>query len=49
MSASENQSTEKPAADFTKTWRYKVGLFMIIAGNLGILISICVCNCILHL
>ena len=39
MSASENQSTEKPAADFTRTWRYKVGLTMIIVGNAGILVT----------
>ena len=42
MSASENQSTEKPADDFTRTWRYKVGLTMIITGNLGILVAIVV-------
>ena len=23
-------------ADFTKTWRYKVGFLMIVVGNLGI-------------
>ena len=40
MSASENQSTEKPAADFTRTWRYKVGLTMIIVGNAGILFAL---------
>ena len=40
MSALENQSTEEPAKDFTGTWRYKVGLFMIIAGNLGILVAL---------
>ncbi len=28
------------SADFTRTWRYKVGLFMIIVGNLGILIAL---------
>ncbi len=31
---------EKPLAtldsDFTKTWRYKLGLFMIVVGNLGV-------------
>lgn len=26
--------------DFTKTWRYKVGLFMIVVGNLGILFAL---------
>ena len=40
MSASENQSTDMPAKDFTGTWRYKVGLFMIIAGNLVILVAL---------
>ena len=44
MSASENQSTEKLAEGFTRTWRYKVGLFMIIAGNgiilIGLLLSL---------
>jgi hypothetical protein len=39
MSASENQSTEKLAKDFTRTWRYKVGLFMIIAGHLVLLLA----------
>ena len=36
MNAQDNTSTT-PDADFTKTWRYKVGLAMIIVGNLGIL------------
>ena len=36
MSAAENPSTPNPDQDFTQTWRYKFGLFMIIAGNLGI-------------
>ena len=44
MSASEIQSTEKLAEGFTRTWRYKVGLVMIIAGNgiilLGLLLSL---------
>ena len=26
--------------DFTKTWRYKVGLFMIVVGNLGIVAAV---------
>ena len=42
MNASENQPTEKPAKDFTRTWRYKVGLIMIIAGNAGILFALAV-------
>jgi hypothetical protein len=36
MTTSGTQLTAAPDADFTKTWRYKVGLFMFIAGNLGI-------------
>ena len=40
MSASENKPTDKPAEDFTNTWRYKVGLFMIIVGNLGIVTAL---------
>ena len=40
MSASDNQSEATPAADFTRTWRYKVGLTMIIVGNLGILFAL---------
>ena len=39
MSDSEPKPTEKPAEDFTRTWRYKVGLTMIIGGNLGILLG----------
>ena len=42
MSASENQSMEEPTGDFTRTWRYKVGLIMIIAGNAGILFALAV-------
>lgn len=30
------EAIAEPSQDFTKTWRYKVGLFMIIVGNLGI-------------
>ena len=40
MSATENQPTDKSTEDFTKTWRYKVGLFMIVVGNLGILVAL---------
>ncbi len=39
MSA-ENKSTETPTEDFTRTWRYKVGLAMIIVGNGGILVAL---------
>ena len=31
--STETQSSEKAPEDFTRTWRYKVGLFMIIVGN----------------
>ena len=40
MNPRESPPTDKPADDFTKTWRYKVGLFMIIVGNLGIVIAL---------
>ncbi|MGV7227269.1 MAG: hypothetical protein ACQ9IQ_01295 [Nitrospirales bacterium] len=33
MSESDNQSTETPGVDFTRTWRYKVGLGLIIVGH----------------
>lgn len=36
MNTSKNASIEKPAEDFTGTWRYKIGLFLFIIGNLGI-------------
>ena len=39
MSALENHSMETSTTGFTKTWRYKVGLTMIIVGNLGILFA----------
>lgn len=40
MTSSGNQSTATPDTAFTKTWRYKVGLTMIIVGNLGILFAL---------
>ena len=40
MSAQEYPSKEEPAADFTRTWRYKIGLFLIIVGNVGILVGV---------
>ena len=40
MTSSDNQSTATPDTAFTKTWRYKVGLTMIIVGNLGILFAL---------
>ena len=42
MSASENQAAETVSADFTRTWRYKIGLSMIIVGHLGILFAVVV-------
>ena len=33
-------STEAPADDFTRTWRYKLGLTLIIVGHLGILVGV---------
>ena len=40
MSAAENPSTQNPGQDFTQTWRYKVGLFLIVVGNVGILVGV---------
>jgi hypothetical protein len=40
MTSSDNQSTATPDTAFTKTWRYKTGLTMIIVGNLGILFAL---------
>ena len=40
MTESENPSEATPGTDFTKTWRYKIGLTMIIVGNLGILFAL---------
>ena len=40
MTTPADQSSANPAADFTKTWRYKLGLFMIIVGNLGIVLGV---------
>ena len=37
MVSENTQSTDTPSTDYTKTWRYKVGFFMIIVGNLGVL------------
>ena len=36
MSASNHASLEKPAADFTRTGRYKAGLGLIIIGHLAL-------------
>ena len=36
MSSVPDQTATPQVIDFTKTWRYKVGLFMFIVGNLGI-------------
>jgi len=37
MNTPAEQSPTTPAADFTRTWRYKVGLFLIIVGHLILL------------
>jgi hypothetical protein len=42
MNESGTQSAVAAAADFTRTWRYKLGLFLIIIGNLGIVFSVLV-------
>ena len=39
MTSPNDQSAAMPAADFTKTWRYKLGFTMIVVGNLGILLG----------
>jgi len=39
MNTQDNASATTDS-DFTKTWRYKVGLTMIIVGNLGILFAL---------
>ena len=39
MSSSEDPSTPKPATEFTRTWRYKLGLAMIVLGNAAILVG----------
>ncbi len=40
MSASEYPSNGKPSANFTRTRRYRVGLVLIIVGNLGIVVAV---------
>ena len=40
MTSSADPSRATAAADFTQTWRYKVGLGLIIFGNLGILLGV---------
>ena len=40
MTSSANQSETTTETDFTKTWRYKLGLFLIIVGHLGILVGV---------
>ena len=37
MNAANDQASITQTSDFTRTWRYKVGFFMIVVGNLGIL------------
>lgn len=36
------ENRDQAQQDFTKTWRYKLGLFLIIIGNLGIVFSVLV-------
>ncbi len=40
MSVQENQSTKKLVKDFTRTWRYKIGLSLIVFGNLALVIGL---------
>ena len=40
MTSSQNPTQAAPTADFTKTWRYKLGFKMIVVGNLGILLGL---------
>jgi hypothetical protein len=40
MNASEHSFPGRPAEDFTRTWRYKLGLGLIIIGNVGLVIGL---------
>ena len=40
MTSSADPSGATPGADFTRTWRYKAGITLIIGGHLGILLGI---------
>ena len=40
LSTAETQSTEKLAEGFTRTWRYKVGMFLIVGGHVILLIGL---------
>jgi len=40
MTSPENQPKATSDSDFTKTWRYKAGLAMIVIGNLTILLAL---------
>lgn len=40
MNTTENHSREKLAEGFTRTWRYKVGLFLIVGGHIILLIGV---------
>lgn len=40
MTTPENGPPDKPAEDFTKSWRYKVGLALIILGNGGLIVGL---------
>jgi hypothetical protein len=40
MTTSDSQSEAIPGDDFIRSWRYNIGLTLIIVGNLGILIGV---------
>ncbi len=40
MSTPETRPENQPAEDFSRTWRYKIGLGLIIIGNVGIVIGL---------
>ena len=40
MTTPENGPSEKPAEDFTKSWRYKVGLGLFILGQVALVVGL---------
>ena len=40
MAVQDNPTAAATAGDFTKTWRYKIGLTLIVVGHLGILVGV---------
>ena len=40
MSLSDSSTEATTAEDFTRTWRYKIGLTLIIGGNVGIVVGV---------